>query len=351
MHRSGTSAVTRGLLALGVSLGNRLMPPRPGVNDKGFWEDLDIYELNVNILKALSLDWHSFSSINSGHVNQLRNLGFFLTAKELLSDKLSAVDILGIKDPRICRLLPFWVEVFQQIGADIRYLLAIRNPMSVAHSLSRRDKFSAEKSHLLWLSHVLNSLSVCTYQNALIIDYDELLDGPFEQLQKISKSFSLELDPEQALIYEKEFLDQGLRHHTSDSEVLSLKAVCPPLVTEVYRALKAVTAGHAVLGSDEFLDKMTVWTSVFRNLEVAFWLLDNQEKEGPQFRNVVIEYEDQIKLLKAELAVQQQQIEYARATMREKVDELSNLYQSRSWRFTKPARKFLRWLRNVGMRS
>ena len=36
MHRSGTSAITRGLQVMGIDLGNNLMPAMEGVNDKGF---------------------------------------------------------------------------------------------------------------------------------------------------------------------------------------------------------------------------------------------------------------------------------------------------------------------------
>ncbi len=38
MHRSGTSPITRGLKALGVELGEDLLPSAPE-NPTGFWED------------------------------------------------------------------------------------------------------------------------------------------------------------------------------------------------------------------------------------------------------------------------------------------------------------------------
>src|SRR5882724_9597278 len=50
MHRSGTSAMTRALQAMGVELGSRLMPPVEGENDKGFWEDLELNALNIEVL-------------------------------------------------------------------------------------------------------------------------------------------------------------------------------------------------------------------------------------------------------------------------------------------------------------
>ena len=63
MHRSGTSVVTRGLQVLGVDLGTRLLAAEQGVNDKGFWEDMDITAFDVDLLCALGHDWHSFAPL------------------------------------------------------------------------------------------------------------------------------------------------------------------------------------------------------------------------------------------------------------------------------------------------
>ena len=43
MHRSGTSAITRGLQALNVNLGEQLLPAVPNDNDKGFFEKMKEY--------------------------------------------------------------------------------------------------------------------------------------------------------------------------------------------------------------------------------------------------------------------------------------------------------------------
>ena len=53
MHRSGTSAVTRGLKVLGIELGDLLIPANKEVNAKGFWEDMDLNALNVEMLDSL----------------------------------------------------------------------------------------------------------------------------------------------------------------------------------------------------------------------------------------------------------------------------------------------------------
>ena len=42
MHRSGTSALARGLRVLGIALGDDLLPAHP-CNPKGFFEDAGLY--------------------------------------------------------------------------------------------------------------------------------------------------------------------------------------------------------------------------------------------------------------------------------------------------------------------
>jgi hypothetical protein len=84
MHRSGTSALTRGLQVMGVTLGDRMMPPVEGNNAKGFWEDIDLNALNVEMLNA----------IDSVDIEILRKQGYFLRAIELLILKKVENDLL-----------------------------------------------------------------------------------------------------------------------------------------------------------------------------------------------------------------------------------------------------------------
>ena len=52
MHRSGTSAITKGLEVLGVNLGDNLLPPKDD-NPKGFFEDRDLVNLNERVLEKI----------------------------------------------------------------------------------------------------------------------------------------------------------------------------------------------------------------------------------------------------------------------------------------------------------
>src|SRR5688572_29093711 len=84
MHRSGTSVVTRGLQVLGVSLGDNLMAPFEGNNDKGFWEDNDINKLNIEMLNTLGSDWHFLTPLQNADVNALIQNGYLSRTIEIL---------------------------------------------------------------------------------------------------------------------------------------------------------------------------------------------------------------------------------------------------------------------------
>ena len=45
MHRAGTSAITRGLTAIGVEVGDDLLPSQAD-NPKGFWENRAIVDID-----------------------------------------------------------------------------------------------------------------------------------------------------------------------------------------------------------------------------------------------------------------------------------------------------------------
>ena len=75
MHRSGTSAITRGLVVLGVELGHRLMPPEENINDRGFYEDIDINAINVALYRSLKSHqrWHSLIPVPTGELLHQKN--------------------------------------------------------------------------------------------------------------------------------------------------------------------------------------------------------------------------------------------------------------------------------------
>ncbi len=246
MHRSGTSAITRGLEVLGVDLGSSLMQGIPGNNEKGFFEDLDIYNLNNEILQALGHTWHTWSPISVDELTGAATDQFRLRAVELLRAKTAGIATFGLKDPRISRLLPFWKTVFEHLNAEVRYVIAIRNPLSVAQSLAKRDAIAPTQSHYLWLEHALTALTFSDGCGRVVVDFDQLMADPGLALARIGRCIGHALDVSDARFkeYATHFLEASLRHSHFKPRDLDLEAALPPAVAEFYRALLAIASGQ-----------------------------------------------------------------------------------------------------------
>lgn len=279
MHRSGTSAITRGLQAVGVGLGDKLMPPLAGVNEKGFWEDLEIVDLNVEMLAALKSDWHFLAAITAADVETLRYQGYVDRAAVLLSAKLSQTPAYGFKDPRTSKLLPFWVEVFKAMGIQPYYVLAIRNPLSIEKSLAKRDAFDPKKSYLLWIEHVVTSLAYTEQQRLIVIDYDRLMRDADSQMERLSRFLGTTIDQTELNVYKTEFLDSTLRHSVFELEELHKDSNWPPLLQEVYTSLLSASEDDSVNGGCPPAALTREWIAEFDRLQVPLRLVDIQHRE------------------------------------------------------------------------
>ena len=144
MHRSGTSALSKLITQLGFQAGDNLIPADED-NEEGYFEDIDIYRLNQDILSFLYLSWDRVEEFNLRKIYFLFDLvweKFGEKAINIVQSKLEKENLLLIKDPRISILVPFWEEVFKHTGASVSYVLSVRNPLDVAKSLQKRNTVS-----------------------------------------------------------------------------------------------------------------------------------------------------------------------------------------------------------------
>src|ERR1700683_1647190 len=243
MHRSGTSVLARGLQVLGVELGRNLMPAFPA-NPKGHWEDRDINNLNERILAALARNWRSPGLIDDSVWNSSALEPLVSEAKQLLDSRFGKFELWGFKDPRTCMLLPFWQPVFRELGLEARYVISLRNPLSVAASLRARDAMAEELSFLLWLEHLVAAFKYTKDQRRLVVEYDELLKAPRIQICRIAKALGLPvpISTDAAVqSYEGEFLAVDLRHHEFSADHSPSDSPLKRLAVSTYELLRQVS--------------------------------------------------------------------------------------------------------------
>jgi hypothetical protein len=258
MHRSGTSAITRGMQALGVYLGDDFLDPQPD-NPTGYWEDINIFEINERLLGVFGLKWEDVGLINDDlwqdtEVDALRE-----EAIEYLSAQFTSHPLWGFKDPRTIRLLPFWQPILQALGVDESYVLAIRNPRSVADSLKQRQGIDAVTAHLLWLIYLVPNLGKIANRPFIVADYDLVMADPRSQLERIANGLKIPLNEASRTGIEKfanEFLDPALRHSFFDASDFERDLNLPPLSREAYLWLRRLATDGIPADSPRF---WTVW--------------------------------------------------------------------------------------------
>lgn len=362
MHRSGTSVVTRALATMGVRLGDRLLPPMAGVNAKGFWEDEDIQALNDEMLTALGGDWFHVAPLSADDVRQLHALSYLERAAALLREKVQGGEApFGFKDPRVARLLPFWRDVFVHLGYEVRYVLAVRHPASVAESLQRRDGLLHEHSHLLWLEHVLSSLAGSVGAQCVLVDYDIFMREPEKQTRRMAERLGLTLDEHALVEFVADFLDPELQHTRFDVTALDSDPKAPPLVKEVYPSLLAIAQDECDL--DVLRERLPDWFDELERQRAAFAVVDYLLTRRD-------ETEQRLQVCEAALAERERSLvslgnsladahaELGRITaeaerLTRQADELlsarerafDEILASRSWRITRPVRWLARVLR------
>lgn len=192
MHRSGTSAVARLLNILGVELGQNLLDPSPEINAAGFWENRSVVDLNERLLLSLDSNWFDFGSYPVDWWLDEKMTHFYPKAAEIIKTELGQKDLVAIKDPRLCRLLPFWKKSMGDSFGHLFSVLVVRHPLEVVQSLVKRDGFASGTALMLWLLYVLEAELFSREMTRSIVTYDQVLDDWQSTAQRISSDLGIE---------------------------------------------------------------------------------------------------------------------------------------------------------------
>ncbi len=248
MHRGGTSATAGALRCLGVPLGRRLYRGHADVNAKGYFEHADMADLNDEALLALGSAWDDILLPVDGwwQAEVLRPYARRLRA--LMRRDFGHEPLWAVKDPRLCRLLPWWLTSLREEGVTARCLIVLRSPEAVYRSLHRRDGFSRDKAYWLWCLHYLEAERWSRDQARAIIDYDDFLEAPGACLAAAGARLGVTfpIAPEPAADCLAAFLSRDLRHHRRDTPPDAAGPIVE-LAWVIYARLRELSASaHAV---------------------------------------------------------------------------------------------------------
>lgn len=222
MHRTGSSALSRILNLLGCDLPRTLMGGDAS-NETGHWESPEVRALNDDLLTSGGSVWQDWHAFNPHWYETARPAEFLPRARQVLEDEYGKTALMVFKDPRICRIFPFWRGVFAAAGILQHVLIPLRHPAEVAASLNRRNAIPEMQGLLLWLRHVLEAEFASRGMSRAVVSYDRLLSQPVETMRalqeplgliwpRLSEPVSAEIDS---------FVSPELRHHKADRNMAS----------------------------------------------------------------------------------------------------------------------------------
>ena len=258
MHRSGTSACTRTINLLGADLPTNLMPAQPGNNEVGFWESMDVYELNDEILASAGSSWDDWLAFNPDWMSGGEAVLFKKRALSILEQDFIDSSFFVLKDPRICRLLPFWQDVLTSFSSEIKCVIPIRNPLEVAASLMSRDGFSPVKSYAVWLRNMLAAERDSRTLRRSFLRYDVLLSDWRRTISRLTNELDLRW-PRRSATTEVEidnFLDGRHRHHALRDEEVLTHPELSIWVKDAFKAFIDLDAGKDLGEATHHLDRI-----------------------------------------------------------------------------------------------
>lgn len=235
MHRSGTSATASALGERGFALGDELVPAAAD-NPEGYFEHAAAVRINDELLRGLGRSWQDLRALPAGWLSSES----VDAATEAFDDEMrpffAAHRPWALKDPRLCRVLPFWRKQLAAANERPACLLVLRHPAEVASSLQRRDHMPAELAHVLWLRHVLESLEASQNLPRTSLDYATLLADGGASLDAALRRLGFETGDKQAKLAS---LRPALRHNIASAKARDESGPWAKLAAEVYAELVA----------------------------------------------------------------------------------------------------------------
>lgn len=274
MHRSGTSALTRVLSLLGAALPRNILGAGAG-NETGHWEPSRLVEYHDRLLAELGSSWDDWKALDLSRLTVKRRSEIKSEITNIIEAEYPEGGLFVVKDPRLCRFAPLFIEAMGDTGVTTHVVIPYRNPLEVANSLAARptvwaaDRLSVFGA-LLWLRHVLDAEAATRGLPRAFVSYDALLADWCDTAHRIVACIGVEWPyaPNDIADLVGEFLTPTQRHHTYTAQDLILDPAMRDWVGEAYQAIGVLLRDPEHLAALETLDR------IHREFDHATPLLD-----------------------------------------------------------------------------
>jgi hypothetical protein len=185
VHRSGTSSLAHLLNVLGAKLPEKVMGPAHS-NPLGHWEPMRLMEINEEILSTIGRSWHDPRPISPNWFRSKEAYAFHERLAAAIASGYGNAPLILIKEPRICRLAPLYLDVLDVLGIKPLVILPIRHPEEVIRSIHERDQIDPRTTEFLWLRSLLEAEEASRACVRVWTSFDRLLENWETTAQSVS---------------------------------------------------------------------------------------------------------------------------------------------------------------------
>jgi hypothetical protein len=325
-------------------------------NPAGYWESAVLCEFHERLLHAVGTRWDAFTRLASDRLRSAMSDGLGEECRRVLRTEFGDSPRFVLKDPRMCRFVPFWLRILEVEGIVPAAVLVLRSPGDVARSLAARNEFEPELSLLIWLRHVLDAESDTRAIRRTFVRYHDVLESWPSVAERLGQDLPL---PAMAAADRGDidrFVNRSLCHHRGNPYA---EDVAPILADWTRRAWDALgwlherdpgRASEALSALDSIraeLDRSTsvlgdVRDRVHRSLQGEVTALEAARQEL-QHRIETLEREADV--LRQNVGALQQNTTALQGELSAVRGDAEALRKSASWRVTAPLRAVYRIFR------
>jgi hypothetical protein len=222
---------------LGADIARDLIPANPD-NIRGFWESAAVITINDDLLNAIGSKADPFDplSLPVGWQDTKQAVRAKYRLIDQVQSEFSRSRLFVVKDPRISRLLPLWLDVLQRLSIDVVVVIPFRNPLEVAASLAQRDGVSLPKALLLYLQSYFDVEFTSRGRRRVFVRYDSLLHDWRTFQNQLTERSDARLAPPSSITKAEidKFLTVDLYNQRVSREELSSRADVPTIMLELY---------------------------------------------------------------------------------------------------------------------
>lgn len=182
-HRSGTSALTGGMGALGLALPRDEDRLEWAESNPDHFESVGMLLFDERVLQSLGGTWQRPPEIPEVWADSAAARGFDAQAAVAAARAFPPSGPLVWKDPRACLLLPYWRRV---IDGPLAVVFVWRDPLAVARSLATRNGFNLFHGVALWEHYNLAALHALKGMEVLATSYEALVERPDDVYRRIA---------------------------------------------------------------------------------------------------------------------------------------------------------------------